>query len=70
MTPLAQKFRQEMSRALIQTTIMFLIAVVILRSLTGRYPWQMGDQMGIEVEPGSSTAGADHGKLTNEDYEF
>ena len=70
-----QKFRQEMMRALIQTTVMFFIAVFILKAVTGRYPWQMGEQMGIEVEQasgtptGSATSGAklaaDHG-----DYEF
>ena len=69
---LVQKFRQEMTRALVQTTIMFIIAVVILKTMTGRYPWQMGEQMGVEVEPGSSTTvGADDLKLlTSDDYEF
>ncbi len=68
---LMQKFRQEMTRALIQTTIMFFLAVLILKGMTGRYPWQMGDQLGIEVDSESSPSlAADETKATSHDYEF
>ena len=62
-----QKFWAEMRRALIQSTCMFLVAVAILKVITGKFPWQLGDDtqfandIGIAVQDPQPKA---------DDYEF
>ena len=62
-----QKFWQEMRRALIQSTVMFVVAIAILKTVTGRFPWQITDS--LTIESNSETVAASP-EQTGHDYEF
>jgi hypothetical protein len=38
-----QRFRKEMWNALLQSIFMFAVAVIMLKFVTGRFPWQLAD---------------------------
>lgn len=56
-----------MVRALLQSTVMFIVAVAILKAVTGRYPWQLADN----PLPADLAEPVQGGAQPNpEDYEF